>query len=115
MKGESCHEVNDGLAECPLNHADWSHKLSEIEYAMNNSVHSRTKVSPSQLLFGVAQRGDKIDVLTEYLDAKAESISDRNLDDLRADASAAIVKSQKYNENLRQLRSEPTKTYERGD
>lgn len=35
----------------PISHADWSHKLLQVEYALNNSVHSTTKKTPSELLF----------------------------------------------------------------
>lgn len=37
----------------PIAHANWSTKLSEIEFGINNSVHATTKETPSRLLFEV--------------------------------------------------------------
>lgn len=59
-----------GKMSDPLNHADWSQKWTEIEYAMNNSTHATTGQTPSKLMFGVNQRGKVIDGLTEYLAEK---------------------------------------------
>lgn len=61
----------------PICHADWSLKLKQVEYALNNSIHSTTKHAPSEMLFGVFQRGEVVDELTEYLEDKLER--DRNL------------------------------------
>lgn len=52
----------------PLSNADWVKKIPEIEYAINNYVHSSTGFSPFLLLFGVPQRGTIIDELTEHLE-----------------------------------------------
>jgi len=54
--------------------------LNRVEYAINNSIHSSTKQTPSILLFGVAQRGPQIDTLTEYLEYlnTTRNINDQN-------------------------------------
>lgn len=69
-----------GKLSAPLTHADWSLKLSQIEYAINNSTHSTTKTSPSRLMFGVDQRGETIDALAEYLEAQMDGKNVRELD-----------------------------------
>lgn len=74
----------------PLQHSDWHKLLIRVEYAINNSVHSVTKQTPSKLLFGVDQRGREIDALSEYLDDLHYSDSDHNLDTLRQDADLRI-------------------------
>lgn len=80
----------------PLRHADWASKLVEIEWALNNSVHSTTKFSPSVLLFGVPQRGRIIDELTEFLEEQAGNI-DVNLGEMRKIALENIERSQSDN------------------
>lgn len=86
----------------PMNHADWSSKLLLVEHAINNSVHSTTKQTPSKLLFGIEQRGEIIDKLTEYLDARVES--NVELKQRRAAALEAIESSQKYNDERAALK-----------
>lgn len=53
----------------PMNHTDWGAKMSEVEFALNNTVHCTAKQTPSQLLFGVEQRGKVVYELTECLSA----------------------------------------------
>jgi len=44
----------------------WHRVLSEVEYAMNNSICTTTGYAPSQLLFGVDQRGKSVDNLKNF-------------------------------------------------
>lgn len=67
-------------------HSDWRQKLSRVEYAMNNTVHTTTKLTPSLLLFGVEQRGPIVDEMTEYLDAKQISNNEQNVNQMRNEA-----------------------------
>lgn len=97
----------------PISHADWSLKLRQVEYALNNSIHSTTQRTPSELLFGVSQRGVVIDELTEYLENKTERFPD--LAEIRNEASKAIERSQKYSTDRAKLRNKPAKEYEIGD
>lgn len=60
----------------PISHADWPHKLLQAEHALNNSVHSTTKQTPSDMLFSVRQRGQVIDELTENLEARVSPSRD---------------------------------------
>lgn len=98
----------------PLRHADWSQKLLEVEYALNNSKHATTKETPSKLLFGVEQRGKIVDEMTEYL--AAESGDPRiDLETAREKARENIEKTQKYQEERRRQKCKPTKKFEAGD
>lgn len=99
----------------PINHSDWSNLLTQVEYGMNNTIHGTTKQSPSQLLFGVEQRGKIVDELTEYLDARGCVEPDRNLDQIRSSAYDAIERSQEYNLKYFLEHSTPARTYSVGD
>lgn len=99
----------------PIAHANWSTKLSEIEFGINNSVHATTKETPSKLLFGVNQRGVIIDQLTEYLEDKTEKPLYRNLNDKRLKAVDGIRKSQDYSAKYFKKHSRPPKIYSVGD
>lgn len=78
----------------PLNHSDWLRLLTQVEYAINNSVHSSTKHTPSRLFFGIDQRGPMVDHLSEYLDDFVGNLNTRDLDLIRSEAGVAIRKSQ---------------------
>lgn len=80
----------------PLNHANWTTKLPEVEYALNNSIHSSTGFAPSVLLFGIEQRGKIIDELTEYLDEKLET-EPSDMTQLRKKAYENLCKAQEIN------------------
>lgn len=99
----------------PIDHADWSNKLSQVEYALNNTVQKSIKQTPSKLLFGIEQRGEIVDELTEYLEEKFAYETDRDLIQIRADADSAIKRSQEYNELYFLKHSIPAKTYAAGD
>lgn len=101
----------------PVQHADWTKMLGRVEYAINNSVHQTTECSPSELLFGVRQRGEEIDWLGEHLDDRTnERESDvRDLKGIRVKASAAIEKSQQRNLAYHRATHRPAKTFELGE
>ena len=82
----------------PVNQSNWSKCLTKIEYAVNNSIHSTTKQSPSVLLFGVSQLGSEIEYLTEYLEEKGLCPQSRDLLSIRTNANQLIQESQKTNE-----------------
>lgn len=99
----------------PLNHADWSKRLLQVEAAINNSIHSVTKQTPSKLLFGVEQRGEFIDELTEYLDADKNTENHRNLGQIRAESLKLIERSQNYSSERAIELNRPAKQYNIGD
>lgn len=83
-----------GKISNPINHADWSRLLTNVEYAINNTIHSTTCQMPSVLLFGVSQT--EVDELTEYLEDRVASSID--IATARSDAGKLIELSQKRNE-----------------
>lgn len=97
----------------PISHADWTKKLQQVEYALNNTIHSTTKQTPSEMLFGVKQRGEIIDELTDYLEEKHEL--NRNLTEMRSKALESIERAQKYAEERTLIRNRPAKKYDVGD
>lgn len=103
-----------GKLSNPINQADWSRLLSKVEYAINNSVHSTTGTTPSKLLFGVDQRGNEIDKLTEILDSRQEPCP-RDLEALREKANILIKQSQSRNEAQYVKRSFLPHKYKVGD
>lgn len=98
----------------PIGHADWVRKLSEVEFAMNNTVHSSIRDTPSKLLFGIEQRGAVVDELTEHLEV-TYSDEDVDLVKMRGQASEAIRKSQTYNQQYFDQHHKPAKSFEVGD
>ncbi|XP_036325536.1 uncharacterized protein K02A2.6-like [Rhagoletis pomonella] len=104
-----------GKVTDPVNHADWCKKLSEVEYAVNNSVHSTCRDTPSQLLFGVEQRGTIIDEFTEYFQDKLYPDAGRDLVFIRENASKAIEARQDYDSKRSSAASVKCKRYEVGD
>lgn len=67
----------------PISHADWKKKLSDVEFALNNTVHCTTKQTPSRMMFGIEQRGKVVDELTEYLH-EIYTMDQESLDNIRA-------------------------------
>lgn len=97
----------------PISHADWSMKLLQVEYALNTSVHSTTIQTPSEIMFGVRQRGDTIYELTEYIVGKGSE--DRDLEKIRLNASEAILRSQICAADRAKARNRPARKYEVGE
>lgn len=79
----------------PIQHSDWVKILAKVEFAINNSIRQVTKKIPSELLFGVRQRGGDVDWLGEYLDEKAFERSERDLIAIWEQAAGAIEVSQR--------------------
>ncbi|XP_037931244.1 uncharacterized protein LOC119666048 [Teleopsis dalmanni] len=99
----------------PINHADWVRMLPKVEFAINNSTHSSSKQTPSQLLFDVDQKGEVIDYLTEYLSEKKQRAHVRDLEQMRQEAAGYIDSSQKKNFKYFTEKSKPPKKYFEGD
>lgn len=98
-----------------INHSDWSKRLLQVEAAINNSVHAITKQTPSKLLFGVEQRSEIVDELTEYLDSEKSYAENRDLEEMRAESLKLIERSQKYQNERSTISNKPAKQYESGD
>lgn len=97
-----------------IDHANWKGKLAEIEFALNNTVHCTTKQTPSQMLFGVEQRGGKVDELTEYLQ-EMYAKERKYLNEIREQAKENIQKAQSYNLKYHIKTHRPAVQFEKGD
>lgn len=84
----------------PMHQSDWYKLIPRVEYALNNSVHSSTRCTPSMLLFGTDQRGPILDDLTEYLQTRLSPGSPPDLLAIRQTAHERIEKSQARNERI---------------
>lgn len=99
----------------PVDHSDWSKMLEQAEYALNNTTHCATKQTASQLLFGVDQRGEVVDYLTEFLQEILVDEPIQSLKQKREEASTAIHKSQEYNARYFESKNRPPKVYSEGE
>lgn len=97
----------------PLQHSDWVKMLNQVEYALNNTIHSTTKDTPSMLMFGVYQRGPVIDKLGEFLDERKNK--SRNILEIRENASKNIALSQQNNSRQFGKHNVPARTFSVGD
>jgi len=92
----------------------WHRVLSEVEYAINNSINRTTGYAPSRLLFGVNQRGKSVDNLREFL----ESLGDAKRVDIakvRNDAADKILHSQLSNKVYADKKRKTAHEYKQGD
>lgn len=99
----------------PLQHSDWTKQIKHVEYALNNTVQKSAGTSPSQLLFGVQQKGPDVDYLTEYLEDQDPLPASRDLDLIRDSALTNIQKSQAYSQNWSEEHCKPAKSYKLDD
>ena len=94
----------------------WYKIISDIEFAINNTVHKATNETPSKLMFGVEQRGKVVDAIREYLDVTVNATeNNRDLRQLRARAADRIKQSQKYNKEYFDKKRKPAHNYNIGD
>jgi len=74
----------------------WDRVLHKVEFAINNTVHRSTGLSPSMLLFGINQTGEVNDEVRRMLDnVVSEDVVD--LENTRTEAANRIVKAQVAN------------------
>lgn len=99
----------------PVRQGNWSKLLTKTEFALNNTIHSSTKRTPSELLFGVRQRGPEVDALTEHLSDKLSTSVDRDLDLIRESAAECITKSQLRNERFFSAHNRAPHSFNVGD
>lgn len=103
-----------GKLSDPVNHADWVSILPHAEFAINNTRHATTNRTPSELLFGIMQRGAVVDPLTEYLEDKQKRPV-RDLEETRSAADRHIKEAQELTAVRHADKYKPGKTYEVGD
>lgn len=92
----------------------WPQVVTDVEFAINNSINLSTNETPCNLLFGINQRGKTDDNIVEYLNETVNNCT-RNLAEMRTKASEHIQKAQNvYIENANAKRRKPTE-YKEGD
>lgn len=99
----------------PIVGKHWYKMLGDVEFALNNTRHSTTGVTPSKLLFGVNQRGSVIDYVAENLEQMKHEQQIRDLEQIRTDAAMKIEKSQSYNKEYFDKKHKEPRKYETGD
>ncbi|GJQ68671.1 hypothetical protein Trydic_g17211 [Trypoxylus dichotomus] len=101
------------LAKLCVDKKIWNKMLHEVEFALNNTVNSSTKETPSKLLFGVPQTGRVSDELRQILlDSYG---NERNLEEARNEAEENIKKQQEYSKAYYDGKHKDALTYQIGD
>ncbi|GJQ78632.1 hypothetical protein Trydic_g11738 [Trypoxylus dichotomus] len=101
------------LAKLCTDKKNWNKMLHEVEFALNNTVNSSTKETPSKLLFGVPQTGLVSDELRQILlDSYG---NERNLKEARNEAEENIKKQQEYSKAYYDGKHKDALTYQIGD
>lgn len=93
----------------------WYKMLSDAEFALNNTVHSTTGVSPSKLLFGLNQRGSIMDPVAEFFEQSKQDESPRDLEQIRSKAVIKTTKAQAYNKTYYDKKHKEARKYQIGD
>lgn len=92
----------------------WYQVVTDVEHAINNTINKSTGQTPSELLFGVKQKGKIIDGIAEYLEAEINTET-RDLKANRDLAMENIERSQKYNKNYFDKHHKKPQNYKVGD
>ena len=82
----------------------WPNVISEIVFAVNNSIHKTTGESTSMLLFGINQNGKIQDHVKAYLDSDVNN-KKRNLSEIREKAQITCADKKR----------KPATIYNKGD
>lgn len=91
----------------------WDRVIDQAEFSLNNTICRSTGDTPSRLLFGVDQRGKVNDCLRLILESNATI--ERNLSEIRKDASIAIEKNQLVNKKSYDKKRKDPNVYKVGD
>jgi len=93
----------------------WDTVLETVEHALNNTIQRSVSQHPSQVLFGVSQKGKVIDSLKEKLEELNKDRESRNLEVIREKATQSIEKLQEYNKLRTDLKRKIAKEYQTDD
>ncbi|XP_063994904.1 uncharacterized protein LOC135172646 [Diachasmimorpha longicaudata] len=93
----------------------WYKVISDVEFAINNTINKSTGQTPSKLLFGINQTGNVFDDLKEYLKSMGTEDDQCDLEVVRDKAAGQITKSQEYNKMYVDRKSRTANEYEKGD
>lgn len=91
----------------------WDRVLHLLEFALNNSICRATNQTPSRLLFGIDQLGTIDDKIRHILDPYSDD--NRDLAQLREQASTNIVKLQNKNTRTYNDKHKAATNYKVGD
>ncbi|XP_063994848.1 uncharacterized protein LOC135172624 [Diachasmimorpha longicaudata] len=92
----------------------WYKVFAEVEFAINTTVNKTTGETPSRLLFGLCQKGKIIDEIKDYFDDKYD-VENRDLAEIRDNASSKIEKSQEYNKKYHDKHHKEARKYQISD
>lgn len=70
----------------------WYKMQGKIEYVVNNIINKSTGKTPSQIIFGLEQRGSKVDCFKEMISCENQCQLDRNV--VCAKAADSFLRSQ---------------------
>jgi len=93
---------------------DWHKSLGEIEFAINNTVNRTTGKTPSELLYGVNQRGHVVDALKEFVLEQDEGRI-RDLSEIRKGAAKKTDEARVNNERCANRKRKAAREYAEGD
>ena len=93
---------------------DWHKSLGEIEFAINNTINRVTGKTPSELLYGVKQRGHVVDALKEFI-LDQDKIEVRDLSKIRNKAAERMEKTRIENEQYVNNKRKVAREYTEGD
>lgn len=93
----------------------WDNVVETVEYALNNSIHRTIKEYPSVMLFGIKQRGQAVDLLSENLIEGKQNPGQQNHEKVRGAAAANEKRLQSYNNNYVNRKRRTANQYNKGD
>lgn len=92
----------------------WYRILGEIEHSINNTVNKSTGCTPSQLVFGMHQRGSCSDRVQEFVSDNI-NLYVQDIDHLRSKAADFMVKAQQSQKEYYNQRHKALRSYQVGD
>ncbi|KYM96040.1 hypothetical protein ALC62_13310, partial [Cyphomyrmex costatus] len=130
MKGQHFETAENGIVEIEVNRfikssltkliarpAKWKEKLQNVQFIINNSIHSALRTTLSKMLFGCEQRGRANDILKSLMNDLEESQGDfdKQRESVRDMAISANVKLREYNRMYYNERHKKPTQYKQGD
>lgn len=96
------------------NNKTWDELLPDIQLGLNTTVHSVTKKTPTELLFGRTVANPAQGLLNNIIDDVEEG-SDKSLEDIRIEASKRITENQNTNKSRYDKNRKKATDYKEGD
>lgn len=91
----------------------WQEVLVDVEFVLNNTINCSTGFTPSNLLFGINQKGRISDNLRVFLETFQES--NRDMGQKRELAAENIIKAQNYSKAYYDNKHKESSKYNVGD